>query len=224
MNDDDNRTDAHRDSSATRPNSIRRANLPTSMIRWAASPSLFVLGLCILVGFAAPRLRASQPAVSYRLLGDGSSRMLSAPIARFVREIELMSLAKSPHRAVPSTNSSDVAEAELSDLKLALSALGQPAQAIERIVSAHAAERELIRSAIPAGITPPPFWSGAPAPVAAVPILSTAAVHVVDGLPAEFADYFRGAIAWHGCATNAAIAAWQSLLKRPESHRRFRST
>ncbi|HKX62186.1 MAG TPA: hypothetical protein VJS65_10085, partial [Verrucomicrobiae bacterium] len=105
-----------------------------------------------------------------------------------------MALMKSPHRAVPSTNShpTDVAEAELSDLKLALRTLGHPTPAIERIVSAHAAERGLIHSAVQAMVNPPPPWPSTTPPVIALPTLSTAAVQVVEGLPPEFADYFRG--------------------------------
>jgi hypothetical protein len=224
MNNDDIGTDVRQYGK-----SLHSVSIPSQSAlgnQWKVAIGRSALPWCILIGFIALRLQASQPAVSYRLLGDGGSRMLSAPVAVFSQEIELMNLAKSPHRAVPSTNShpNDAAEAELFDLKLALRALGHPPGVIERIVMAHAAERETIRAAVPTGLNPPPFWSGAPTPTVAVPILSTSAVHVVDGLPMEFANYFRGAIAWHGGATNAAIAAWEGLLGRPEGQRRFRST
>ena len=49
-------------------------------------------------------------------------------------------------------------------------------------------------------------------------------VKAVDGLPGEFADYFRGGIEWHAEHTNEARAAWESLLKRPEAERHYRST
>ncbi len=53
-----------------------------------------------------------------------------------------------------------------------------------------------------------------PAPKLAVPA----------GLPEEFADYLRGAIAYHQGQPDAARAAWEKLLARPESERRLRST
>jgi len=229
MDDDDNRTDARRFDNESPTVVIPPAKFPASIIRrtgWTSSAARVGMGLGMVLVLAPFRPLGSEPAVSYRLLADGGNRMLRAPDGRFSREIELMALMKSPHRAVPSTNShpTDVAEAELSDLKLALKALGQPATAIERIVSAHAAERGLIHSAVQAMVNPPPPWPSTTLPVMALPTLSTAAVQVVEGLPPEFADYFRGAIAWHGAATNAAIVAWERLLQRPESQRRFRST
>src|SRR5262249_4079969 len=44
------------------------------------------------------------------------------------------------------------------------------------------------------------------------------------GLPGEFEDYLRGAIAWHQGKTGAARAAWEKLLARPAGERRRRST
>ena len=44
------------------------------------------------------------------------------------------------------------------------------------------------------------------------------------GLPGEFEDYLRGAIAWHQGKTGDARAAWEKLLARPAGERRLRST
>ena len=52
-------------------------------------------------------------------------------------------------------------------------------------------------------------------------------VSVVDGLPAEFAEYFAGAVAWENPAiTNlqSARRAWEKLLSLPPERRRFKST
>jgi hypothetical protein len=66
------------------------------------------------------------------------------------------------------------------------------------------------------------LWSGysadaaepAPAPTLTVP----------EGLPGEFADYLRGAIAYRQKQPEAARQAWQALLQRPAEQRRQRST
>ncbi len=44
------------------------------------------------------------------------------------------------------------------------------------------------------------------------------------GMPAEFADYFRGAAAFHAGETNAAAQIWSDLLQKPAAQRHFRST
>ncbi len=68
------------------------------------------------------------------------------------------------------------------------------------------------------------LWSGmvedAPPPEPApVPSLT-----VPDGLPGEFADYLRGAIAYRQRQIEVARQAWQALLERPAEQRRQRST
>jgi hypothetical protein len=47
---------------------------------------------------------------------------------------------------------------------------------------------------------------------------------VPPGLPGELDDYMRGAIAYHQEKMDAARAAWEKLLARPESERKLRST
>jgi tetratricopeptide (TPR) repeat protein len=59
---------------------------------------------------------------------------------------------------------------------------------------------------------PPP--KPAPAPPLTVP----------NGLPGEFADYLRGAIAYRQQQIEIARQAWQALLERPAEQRRLRST
>ncbi len=46
---------------------------------------------------------------------------------------------------------------------------------------------------------------------------------VPEGLPGEFADYLRGAIAYWQNDTDTARRAWQELLHRPAEERRYRS-
>jgi hypothetical protein len=58
-----------------------------------------------------------------------------------------------------------------------------------------------------------------PSPGSATPKLA-----VPPGLPGEFEDYLRGAIAYHQDKPDVARAAWEKLLARPENERRLRST
>lgn len=60
-----------------------------------------------------------------------------------------------------------------------------------------------------------------PAPPRPAPPASLA---VPPGLPGEFDDYLRGAVAWHQGKTGEARAAWEKLLARPAGERRLRST
>jgi tetratricopeptide (TPR) repeat protein len=50
------------------------------------------------------------------------------------------------------------------------------------------------------------------------------AIRPPAGIPAEFADYLRGAIAYHLGRFAEARAAWEGLLRRPKAERHYRST
>jgi tetratricopeptide (TPR) repeat protein len=63
-------------------------------------------------------------------------------------------------------------------------------------------------------------WSDPPPPRPQPPANLT----VPAGLPGEFDDYLRGAIAYHQGRFEAARGSWQKLLDRPEAERRRRST
>ncbi len=47
---------------------------------------------------------------------------------------------------------------------------------------------------------------------------------MTPGLPAEFEDYFEGAIAWHYDGDLNAMVAWQRVLALPDAERHFKST
>ncbi|MDB6064307.1 MAG: hypothetical protein JWR26_515 [Pedosphaera sp.] len=49
-------------------------------------------------------------------------------------------------------------------------------------------------------------------------------IEVTEGLPGDFAEFFRGSIAFHRGETNAARAIWKALLIRPKDERQLRST
>jgi tetratricopeptide (TPR) repeat protein len=44
------------------------------------------------------------------------------------------------------------------------------------------------------------------------------------GFPPEFSDYAEGAIAYHELRLDAAVQAWERLLRRPDAERHYRST
>ena len=49
-------------------------------------------------------------------------------------------------------------------------------------------------------------------------------LEVPAGFPAEFADYLQGAVAYHEDRSAEARSAWEKLLARPATERRYRST
>lgn len=59
-----------------------------------------------------------------------------------------------------------------------------------------------------------------PQPSQSAKIASTAP----DEFPSEFADYHRGAFAYHGGDKEGAQKAWQALLSRPANERKYRTT
>lgn len=63
-------------------------------------------------------------------------------------------------------------------------------------------------------------WADPPPPRPEPP----AGLTVPVGLPGEFDDYLRGAIAYHQGRFQAAQGAWKKLLDRPAAERRLRST
>ncbi len=63
-------------------------------------------------------------------------------------------------------------------------------------------------------------WADPPPPRPEPPADLTVPV----GLPGEFDDYLRGAIAYHQGRYQAAQSSWKRLLDRPEAERRLRST
>ncbi|MCX6898599.1 MAG: hypothetical protein NT105_07855 [Verrucomicrobia bacterium] len=157
----------------------------------------------------------------------GDEAALDAPAAEFCGEIERMKLTPPIHRRVTSDKgfASEAADADLADLQIALEKAGVKPAARQTILNTHCAERQKLRaladyteqlreSERPQYRILPPT-KPAPAP--------TSRIVVTTGLPGEFADYFRGAIAWHTGDEIAAIASWRALLERPAGERHFRS-
>jgi len=188
--------------------------------------------------FAAlsPAADACGPFLPSRILVEANDAFLELPYSTFSYEARRVPTPyPPPFRAVPPAMGEDdslgVAQArqtETMDLeelgKVLEAAQPDPAQrqkiladyaAVRQALTAHAhsmvAWKEQLWSGM-AGDAPPP--EPAPAPSLTVP----------DGLPGEFADYLRGAIAYRQRQIEVARQAWQALLERPAEQRRQRST
>ena len=111
------------------------------------------------------------------------------------------------------------AEADRQDLETALASL--PANRRQAVIDPYVKVREAIvawREQV-AAWRQEAAWNDQPPPRPAPPKLT-----VPPGLPGEFEDYLRGALAYHQGQPDAARTAWEKLLARPESERRLRST
>lgn len=192
---------------------------------------------CVAFAFClltALHVLACGPFFPNTLLDQGDAAVLTAPEARFKLELERMKLVSSPFRARPATNyAQQTFDAELSDLRAALDRNKVAARQRDAILERHRVEREKIiifaraeREDSDDGNTK--FWLRE-GYVLRPDLTNSARIsglipQVTPGLPGEFADYFRGSIAWHLGKMSDARAAWTSLLARPAMERQFKST
>ena len=129
--------------------------------------------------------------------------MLTAPEVSFQKEIERIKLIGTRFQAKPTRNPADQSlQADLDDLRAALASSGVSTDQITEIVKQHRAERQKIDVKADDSLRPTNSVR-----------LSGELPHIVSGLPPEFADYFRGAIAWHQNQLEAARAAWERVLR-----------
>lgn len=158
-------------------------------------------------------LLACGPNFPNMLLNGGDGAVLVAPVANFRAELERMDLVNPRFPTLLPTNgyAAQTLDAELKDLRLALSRREIPLADLESIVERHQGEREKIL--FPAGKD-----LGMPNPNDGLE------PEIVEGLPLDFADYFRGSIAWHRGEIGNARAAWEALLERKTENRHFKST
>ena len=111
----------------------------------------------------------------------------------------------------PTTNT---VEMDLADLRKALEKAHKPATEIESCIARFRIERSKLQD-----FAETTADNDTNAPPSTFPL-----VRVDSALPAEFADYFRGAIAWHQTNVTTARAEWTALLKRPPAERPYKST
>lgn len=203
----------------------------------ADRPRCNKLKICATVAFAISaflfRTFACGPFFPNTLLDRGDEAVLTAPEARFRLELDRMRLIASSFRALPATNyPRQTLDAELTDLRAALEKSGAPSARRHAIVEQHRLEREKILVFAAAqnngdqsgtSLSVREGFVLRPDPTNAVRIPSSMP-KVTPGLPNEFADYFRGSVAWHLGKMDEARAGWKALLARPAAERHFKST
>jgi hypothetical protein len=183
---------------------------------------------------AAGPARACGPFFPNWLLVQADQSVLQAPQAKFSCELRRMNLIPSDLKARPTgEHLRQTLETELADLREALAGAGATPTERDDIVQRYQRERlkiDLFRHALEAPDASPDssasFLKEQPhlRPGTNAPWSKGAVPQIISGLPAEFADYFRGSIAWHQDDLNMARKAWNGLLDRPLAERRYRST
>lgn len=193
-----------------------------------AAGRIFIL-LGILFSQSTPTL-ACGPYFPNEMLDRGDDAVLAAPIADFNRELQRIHLLPANFHAVLTTNdyASQTIDADLADLRAALRKTEFTKAEREQIISNYQVARMQLASlhAAPAKVDDGVYTTESVSePKVSEPIPSALPnVSVPDGLPDEFADYFRGSIEWHSEHTNEARVAWEALLERPPAERHYRST
>jgi LysM repeat protein len=185
-------------------------------------------------------LFACGPTFPNSLLDGGDAAVLVAPVAGFIEELRRMNLVETRFQAIPiqeeegrASFATQTAAAELTDLATALKKAKTPNDELERIRSAHQAAREKLSQFV----ADTDAWNnsrpwvfdekGNHRGIPQLPQPRFPNIEVPAGLPAEFADYLEGALAWHNPAVvgkGMARGAWERLLDRPPQDRRFKST
>lgn len=110
------------------------------------------------------------------------------------------------------------AAADRKDLETALA--GLPPERRQAVIGPYME----VRDAIVAYKDALASWSGETWKDPSPPKPAQPKLAVPPGLPGEFDDYLRGAIAWQQGKPDAARAAWEKLMARPKGERRLRST
>ncbi|RUQ35807.1 MAG: hypothetical protein EKK71_10935, partial [Candidatus Competibacteraceae bacterium] len=178
---------------------------------------------------------ACGPFLPSRILIENDAAFLELPYSTFAYEAKRVPTPyPPPFRAVaPAMTEGDtlgnaqVAQTEAIDLEQLTQALTaiqpDPAKRDKILADYGAVRRALAEHAQKVVAREEQLWSGMTDATRPPEIVLTAALAVPEGLPGEFADYLRGAIAYHGKQTAAARQAWQDLLNRPPEQRRQRS-
>ncbi len=167
------------------------------------------------------------------LLGDGDSRLLAAPDANFRSELEAMQLppGKFTYLSPPDLDyAGQKLEAEIADLTAALRKAKVPDADAVLTVVAYRKQREQFnhyahRTKAWRERQDTDDYDFRPS-ITLTNVPELPEFSAIPGLPAEFADYFAGALAWQLLTpdTNTARQAWERVLERPATERKFKST
>lgn len=187
---------------------------------WRALSALWITWLA--AGYPVSEGLACGPFLPGSTLTEGSHGLDRAPHFLFAFEIDRLLGRRRPtdyEAPAPGTPSDRSLQAELDDLRLALTGFipGITSNRLEKSLQAYQSERAKIIRPLQDGATLRPDPKDPPR-------IGLRRPQVLASLPGEFADYFRGAIAWHEGEMAAARQAWMDLLNRPAQERRYRST
>ncbi len=182
-----------------------------------------ILFLAVTVALVAGAAAACGQWFPNTVLSDGDRELLSAPVADFHRELARIDPREPPHcHAKPPERDvyRQTTDAGLADLRAALAVADTARGDRERIEADYLRLRQQLSKLArdQAYRRQHGVWAYGMQP-AARPDLTVPA-----GLPGEFADYLRGAIAYHQNRMDAARASWTALLARPRAQRRYRTT
>jgi hypothetical protein len=190
---------------------------------------LFVV---VLVALSARPVWACGPFLPDRVLTEPDPLFLQLPYSTFSYEARQVPPPYAPtFRAVPPVVGQNETPGEAMARQTQETDLEELARALESVQPDEGrrqrtlAEYWMVREALNAAARAQDKWlqgvwfGEAQGPV---PTL-TGPLAVPEGLPGEFFDYLRGAIAYWQNETDAARRAWQELLQRPVEERRNRS-
>ncbi len=187
----------------------------------SAKAGVLVIAILAASSLGALALWACGPFFPPWLLTNEAG-ILEAPVTWLRDALQPLLPAEKPPFPVVADEKGPVhqtAEADRKDLETALAAL--PTDRRQAVIDPYVKMREAIvawREQV-AAWRQEAAWNDQAPPKPAPPKLA-----VPSGLPGEFEDYVRGAIAYYQEKPEAARAAWEKLLARPEGERRLRST
>ncbi|MDM8005720.1 MAG: hypothetical protein QUV05_06160 [Phycisphaerae bacterium] len=196
-------------------------------LRWY---SLELAAAVIVAGWLSPTVAwACGPNFPNRLLTDGDNAVLKPPTADFTVEVDQIQLpGKADMIALlpeDGNKSRQTTDTDLTELREALQKSGLTATERDALFSRYQDIREQIWDFLADqdehqlrrsyGLT------GQPESQPAEPTLED--FEIPKGLPAEFADYLQGAVAYHRKEHERARQSWTRLLDRPADDRRNRS-
>ena len=181
-----------------------------------------LLGLALLL---LP-VRACGPWFPNTLLYGGDETLLEAPIVRFHRELDRIKVAPVSFRAVraPQGRAGQTFASELSELRAALVRRHCSEREQERILAKFQQARQALQQhakAVEDWQERQAFRDSDEAPT---PGPGFTAISIPDDLPAEFADYLSGTVAYYSGDLAQARQHWERLLARPRAERQYRST
>jgi len=190
---------------------------------------LAVLGL-ILLSVALTSF-ACGPFFPNNLLGSGDETLLAAPAANFERELRRLNLApgRFGHVSQSLGYEQQALDGELADLAEAIRKSKTSQEDVAQIVERHRANRAKLRryvDALSRWNSESAMRLGAEHSSHSQPDATIPQFDDVPGLPAEFVEYFAGAVAFRNPAAGVEEArnAWERLLARPAMEREYKST